>query len=193
MSIFHPNIEALERQNNSLIEVIEILENVVNLLKQRLDNKFMPIKLKGLIDKAKNEGFEKECKIFLNISNNLYICSIEYLDVWVKPFEEFNIFKWMKLKEVPAWDNVLESIKYFQNKNISINDFKAFDQFCNLKEYIKNEATLNDINNLSHNKWVKYFNYCENIDVFSELLKIAEFFFCNSSTQCKCRKNFFLN
>jgi hypothetical protein len=64
-----------------------------------------------------------------------------------------------------------------KKKGVSNNNVKYSDQFTNLKKFLAgckdNEefCTL-----LAHQKWMKHFENSKNVDLQSELLKIAQFF-----------------
>ena len=59
-----------------------------------------------------------------------------------------------------------------------INETKLFDQFCNIQTHVKDLLQAKgNIQKLTVELWNEYFMKCSCTDVFSELLKIARFFF----------------
>jgi len=56
---------------------------------------------------------------------------------------------------------------------------KLFDQYQNLFMFVQEEQQLNTIycKMMEHERWAKYFATCNTIECFSELIKIAQFYF----------------
>ena len=122
--------------------------------------------------------------------NYLFVACLEYLDKWMKPMEDFCCFKWMTLDKIPDWNEVESSIQYLISRDVPINDVKCFDQFSNLKCFIKNNKELDKL--MAHQKWTKYFENAKNIECYSELLKVAQFFFAVSPHNANLERIFSL-
>lgn len=54
-----------------------------------MDQNFLPLKVKGLIAKKREEGFDGGCDRFHEEIKCLYGNLIGYLDLWMKPLEDF--------------------------------------------------------------------------------------------------------
>lgn len=179
MSIFHQNIERIERHDNSIVEIMLILENVINNLNNRFESNFIPLKVREILKIASDEGFDNECEIFRKNMSFFYEKAIQYLERWMKPLEEFKCFKWMSLKYLNEmnWEkDILPCILYLSDKGVKIDDGKFFDQFSLLEIFIKENFTEAQHNLPAHRKWTIYFQQCVSVEIFSELLKACEFF-----------------
>ena len=100
------DIQVVERENNSVAEVLENLELVHKFLVERKNENFMSLTVKRLLIEKREEGYEDECNNFLSEVANLYKRCLEYQCKWMKPMEEFACFKWITLNEIPslAWN-----------------------------------------------------------------------------------------
>lgn len=195
MSIFHTNIERIERQDNSVVETMSILENVLSTLEERAANKFIPLKVSDILRKCYENGLDRECDLLKLEFYDLYENSIKYLKNWLKPFKEFQCFKWISLKFVESYDwerDVMPSLLYLIEKGVEIDDAKFFDQFSNLKKYIQDNFDANDHSLPAHEKFTKYFKASISEEVFSELLKAAEFVFAIPSHNANVERIFSL-
>jgi len=65
------------------------------------------------------------------------------------------------------------------SQNVSVDEAKLFDQCQNLFEFVQKEHQPNTIYGkmMEHDRWAKYFATCNTIECFSELIKIAQFYF----------------
>lgn len=180
MSIFQSNIMQVEREDNSVLEIMEILDIVCQVLQNRLQGKFICLKVKEKLENARKEGFDKEANVFMDEAMLLYKSCYEYLKQWILMFDEFVCFKWMALKSDIDYCDVEKSIVYLQDKckSLQIDDVKTFDQFHNLKQFLNESSNDPEFIKLScSQKWAKYFNSSKSVDCCSELLKLAEYFF----------------
>lgn len=60
MSVFHTHIQTVERANNSVVEALTSLESIYEILEERAKQKFMSLKVKGLVAQKRIEGYENE-------------------------------------------------------------------------------------------------------------------------------------
>ena len=77
--VFHGRIQEVERENNSVAEVLENLELVHMVLVERKNEKFMSLTVKRLLVEKREEGYENERNNFLSEVANLYERCLEYL------------------------------------------------------------------------------------------------------------------
>lgn len=90
--------------------------------------------------------------------------------------EEYQVFNWMCLENEPEWSDIEKTIQYLKEKKVDIDDSVIFDEFNNLRNFIKsfNEKTKQEWQARSCcDKWVQYFQKRPP----SELLKICTYCF----------------
>lgn len=128
---------------------------VSEALRERLEEEFLPLKVKEII--RKNNEIPRSAVVKKDMIN-VYQRAGEYLSKWTKHFEEFYIFKWMELKNIPSWEAVEKSAIYLEAKDVDLDDTLLFDQYVNLKSFLKeHEHEMNFAEILSEQKWTKYF------------------------------------
>ena len=146
MSVFHGRIQVVERENNSVAEVLENLELVHKVLVERMNDNFMSLTVKRLLVEKREEEYKDECNNFLSEVANLYERCLEYLCKSMKLMGEFTCFKWMTLNEIPSWKDVEPCLEYLTGKGVDMDNAKCFDQICNLKQlvesYLQNKAFI---------------------------------------------------
>ncbi|XP_025029754.1 uncharacterized protein LOC107326422 [Python bivittatus] len=179
MSVFQGKIAVMEREALSVIEVVNLLQSTVEVLKGRLSETFMSLKVRELVKKLHDQGLEKECEYFTAEIKLVYEECIKYLERWLKPLDEFHCFSWMCLdaRKNISFDELLPCILYLKEMGITVDDVQLFDQYCRLKIFVKEQQDPFFEDPL-HVQWCSYFRSCKNASCFSELLKICEFFFC---------------
>jgi len=64
MYIFHKKMELIEAEKNLIIEVTYILDTIMNILQERYDAKFIPLKVKELLTILRNNGQDTACEKF---------------------------------------------------------------------------------------------------------------------------------
>ena len=72
-------------------------------------------------------------------------------------------------------------MRYLAKKNVDVDDAKLFDQYQNLCKFVLSRLETDEVvlfEMKAHEKWTKYFKHRRTIEFYSELLKIAQFFFC---------------
>ncbi|XP_070622768.1 uncharacterized protein [Erythrolamprus reginae] len=178
MNAFHLHIEEMERENNSLVEVMKTLESVHTILLDRRAQNFMSLTVKGMLADKRKEGLEAECDAFSDAVHRLYSDCIDYLEMWMASLQEFSCFAWMALSETPSWSDVEACVTYLRVKGLEIDSMECFTQFSNLKKFVEGSRDDEEFQHLlSHEKWTKYFLNAKTVECSSELLKIVQFFF----------------
>ena len=79
MSVFHGRIQVVERESNSVAEVLESLELVHKVLVERKNEDCMSLTVKMLLVEKREEGYGDECNNFLSEVVNLYERCLQYL------------------------------------------------------------------------------------------------------------------
>jgi hypothetical protein len=131
-SIFQTNIANMEREKNSVVEIYDILNKVLSALTDRREENFIPLIIRNKLKDLKEEGYEAEVQNLKKEISDVYSRCIQYLTDWMKPFIEFEPFKWMKLRDLLKKDykyEDIEDINYLRKKNVDIDDSRLFDQF----------------------------------------------------------------
>lgn len=191
MSIYQANLAKLEEEHNSVLEISKILQSVLDMLRNRRNNKFLPLKVREeLRDNDEADSISNE---FLGV----YKACEDYLIPWIKPLEDFQCFMWMtSLKEHKSlkFDDLIPCIKFLSIRGIEIDDVKLHDQFCNFILWLQSESYKNEAyyDLKLHEQWTIYFKSVKNIEFFSELLKICEFYFCISAHNANVERVFSL-
>ncbi|XP_055904720.1 uncharacterized protein LOC129940426 [Eupeodes corollae] len=191
MSIFNFNIQKLEKQDISIIETVNVLQNIVSNIQERINSNFIPIKIKSIMKKLVESGLQEKVNKFKIGTNNLYNITVKYIESWLKPFEEFKVFSWMQFNDKNVtWESVEPCLIYIQEKGVNVGDSALFDQFCNLKHYMDNLSPCDETN--VNTKWTEFFKSCTSIELYSELIKIAEFYFAIPSHNADVERVFSL-
>lgn len=104
-----------------------------------LHQKFVPLKVKSMLHKLRENGYSQECDDFLSDIMKLYSACVEYMSRWTNSFHEFNCFNWMKLarngSSIPKWETVESCIPYLSSRGVVLDDAKLFDQFHRLVNF----------------------------------------------------------
>lgn len=125
--VFNEKAKELEKENNSLLEVSMVLESLQTVLKNRYDQRFIPISTKSILNNLNKKGFEDEVDIFKKDCFNCYKKCYEYLQKWTVQFEEFVCFRWMNLEKKLLWEDLEKSIDYLISKEVLLDDSKLFE------------------------------------------------------------------
>ncbi|XP_066486947.1 MAX gene-associated protein isoform X3 [Tiliqua scincoides] len=176
MSVFHDSIKDIQKERNSIVDIMNILENVSSQLENRLECSFISIETKEVLSCVQEEGFDTEVDCFMEEAISLYRECYEYLKKWSVSFRDFNCFKWMNLNGKVLMKDVEKCITFLKEKGYVIDNAKYCDQLCNLNIFLERNSA--ELENWSCNdKWVKYFENSKHEECHSELLKTAEYFF----------------
>jgi len=118
--------------------------------------------------------------LFMSDVSSLYDSCVAYLYEWTNSFAEFKCFDWMLLSNAKEWANVEPCVNYLAEKKVDIDDAKLFDQYQGLCKFVqrRHETDATAFSKMvAHEKWTEYFQHCRTEEMFSELLKIAQFYF----------------
>lgn len=160
MSIFQSKIQLIERQDNYLLEITEILNSTKICLTERLNQQFLPLKVRELLSKLEHDGNGNthKCAQFKEESIAVYARCLDYLSKWSQAFEEFSCFEWMRLKVSQLeYGNLTDSIYFLRERGVDIDDVVLFDQFCNLKIFVKSQEESFHVLNTGE-KWTFFFS-----------------------------------
>ena len=180
IAVFNKQVQNIERSKASIGEVRSCLDAVKSTIKERKKHMFISTQIKSKLNKLREEGQDQACDSFIRDVPVLYKSCVEYLDKWTSLFYEFECFDWMLLSQTTKWENVEPCLEYLQQKNVSIDEAKLFDQYHRLCKFIETQLGTNALpyrKMMAHERWAAYFNTCSTTELFSELLKIAQFYF----------------
>lgn len=193
LSIFQKRVERVQSECNSVVEVRFHIISVQKMLEARQTDKFISLKVKELLKSLRDDGTIQQMMInkFTDEALNVYKACADYLKKWACSLEEFAIFEWMHFNlgavENLRFDDLGPCIAYLQEKEISLDDVRLFDEFQALKNFLRTQ-TQDFFNKPCHLQWVDFFNYSNSpAEVYSQLLNICQFFFAipgsNSSVE----------
>lgn len=176
MAIFHSRIASLEKEKNSIAEVLCTLKETTESLSQRIEHNFVPLKVRDLFEKN-NINEDERNKINTEIKTMYQEC-INYINIWIKPLDSFKCFEWLALKQNQElqFDNITESILFLRNKGITVDDVKLLEEFCLLRNFLSLKTSEFYVEQ-AEKKWVIFFEACNDSTRFAELLKIFQYFF----------------
>jgi hypothetical protein len=60
MSAFQLHTQRIERERNSVMEVLDSLNSIKNILNERMTQSLLPLKVKELLAEERKEGFARE-------------------------------------------------------------------------------------------------------------------------------------
>lgn len=195
MSVFNKSVVSLEKEHNSVIDVINIIDGVAQKLRDRIESKFLPLYVRTCLIKLRQEGKDNECDEFVDEIIDIYWETEDYLLKWTDSLSEFRIFKWMDFQKSRTftYNNIEDTRHFLSVKNFSVDDTKLFDQVMNLKRFL--ESKLDDSEYFAKNcndKICEFFTANTNIDGFSEVLKIVQYFFSVPGHNANCDRIFSL-
>lgn len=170
---FHASILKMEIRTNSVVETISILEEVNDLLKIRIETKFLPLNVISIL--KKNDCEINECEKLKEECLQVYSNAIAYLKKWTEQFSPFKVFNWMLLSKIPQWEQIVETIEYLKERDISIDDSKCLNQFVNLRRFVENNSA--DNRSSVNEKWLGFFKSLNNAEKYSEFLTICQYMF----------------
>lgn len=132
------NILKIECKNNSVIEVLEVLNETVRVFQEKTDNVFLPISVRSILKKQLESGAITNMDIagFKSEVKKFYSTLAEYVEIWKIQLDKFTVFSWMLLKVQPEWKEVEISLNYI---NIAVNDSYLFNQISNIRTIVKKE------------------------------------------------------
>ena len=176
MSVFQHSILSIEKENNSICEVLAVLSKVLKSLNSRKREHFIPLSVKQLLNDCDDQSFKK----FDIAVSTFYDVSVDYLSSWLHGISEFSIFSWMLLTEPPEWSVVENTLMWLKEKGILVNDSLLFDEIVHIQSFVKQQVETDSEHwnqLMAHEKWCMFFNSCKCNEQFRESLNIAQYFF----------------
>jgi hypothetical protein len=78
------------------------------------------LKIKYLLAQMLDDGCEEECKEFYQPFEGLYISCLEYLNVWVKQYDELPAFCCLSLSDFTSQGAFQLAIQYVLSKGVHL-------------------------------------------------------------------------
>ena len=83
MSVFQSNIQEIEREDSSIVEILKIMKSFHSTLLEG----FLSLKVKGQLAEMRTRGLVDECDKFCAEINSMYSTCSDYLEVWTRPLQ----------------------------------------------------------------------------------------------------------
>lgn len=173
------------------MEVIKILESTKEILEEKINSKFIPLKVKNLLNAEEvsdtsKHNFEKEVITF-------YCVGRQYLEKWSKPMEHLKIFNWMLLDSMPDYTDLQDCFSYLETKNVHFDENVLFSEYSLLKNILSENKLLLDTNFKQKRccmKWVQIFSNIAFKEQYVELLKCCQYVFSLPSNNATVERVF---
>lgn len=119
MSVVHEKIQMLERKYNSVLEIYVIIEQICDSLRERINSKFVPLKVKTILTRLRKDGKYNICDDFMVRVQIVYENTLNYLEKWAESFSEFKVFSWIDFEghNDLQYESLEETVKYLKKEN----------------------------------------------------------------------------
>ncbi|CAG4966998.1 unnamed protein product [Parnassius apollo] len=134
MATFHKRIASLEKEKNSIAEVLSALNGTIESLNQRIEQNFIPLKVRELFQKH-NITAADQTQINNEIKQMYEEC-INYINLWITPLQSVKCYEWMCLKKDLQFEKITDALVFLRDKGIPVDDAKLFEEFCLLKNFL---------------------------------------------------------
>lgn len=193
MTLFHEKMLIMEKETNSVLETLEIVDNVLISLRERYNAKFLTLNIKSQLARLRNDGKESMCNNFIDKTMSIYKDTEEYLEKWTQSLSELRTFNWLNFRyNVPVDYNLAEeTVAYLKKKNVIIDESKLFDQIVNLNNFLS-QQNCEFFKMSSNSKICSFLSSNPSIDTMSEIVLISQFFFAIPPQNSNCERIFSL-
>lgn len=176
-------IKKIESQHLSAIEIMMLVENLLNIIKNKREEKFLTTEVENLLEAIEEEGhitkrdFDSKCDRFYEICYN-------YTYNWSESNYHNSGLKdllWVTLtpKTIVTWSNAKNSIRFLTTtcNTICIDENNFFDQFKMFEKYFNEQSE--EWHNISlEERWLSAIKQFIELNIeFDCLLIVVEFFF----------------
>lgn len=180
MKVFQTSILKIEAADISIIEVSNILNDTLQKMNERRDISFKTIDVQAEITASDLDNSDRVLHTFNKDVDEFYLACTQYLDKWLKSFDDVSVFTPMTLITVPKWEEFEAICSFLKGRQIVIDDNMLFDQFSALKNFVAMRLSDNKDEwhkHPSQMKWKHFFQNSLSTEQTTELLKIAQFYF----------------
>lgn len=114
------------------MDVLGILNSTSETLKA--EAMFVPLKVRELLSNCTEDAKET----FMKDVKNAYMTCLEYLDKWLQPLDECEIFDWMVLKDADfCFKKVVSSLQFLNGYGVCLNDVMLFDKITAINSFVR--------------------------------------------------------
>ena len=132
VSTFQACIGQIEKGNISAAEVAITIENLLNNLKLKEQERFVTLDVKQQLEILVESGEIAEEKFF-GLVDSFYDISLQYADKWICSFGNTDQFKWILLNKTPAWKEIGDNINNEILTCVQTEETRLFDQWVLIK------------------------------------------------------------
>ncbi|XP_062916330.1 uncharacterized protein LOC134352791, partial [Mobula hypostoma] len=182
IAIFQKTVEAIERNDSSVMEVALQIRALRENLVEGLREKFVTSDTKILFQCLVEDGEITEEK-FYGAVENFFSTAVSYLDRWRSAFECAELLDWALLRSVPKWEDIQGSLATCQANIASlrvIDKKRLFEEWGNSKQAISRLLPVWNTEKLpASERWCHVFQEMQrNGFAYSHLAKAVEFILC---------------
>lgn len=192
-SQFHEGITNIEGNKVSATEAALEYFTLKNKLEHRLNEVFLPLKVRECLSKLNNDG-QSNMEDFKTQVQLFYSNCVSYLNNWSSNLKELKLFEWAGLRRQFNWNDVSQSVETFRaNLGEVLNEDQLFDEVGILINFLSVEKInkWNSEDKNSEDRWVEMFK-CLDADSakLNNLKKLCEFVFCLPGTSAAVERLF---
>ena len=132
VSTFQACIGQIKKGNILATEVAMTIENLLNNLKLKKQERFVTSDVKKQLEILVESGEIAEEKFF-EVVESFYDTSLQYADKWICSLGNTDKFKWILLNKTPAWKEIGDSINHEILSCVQAEETRLFDQWVLIK------------------------------------------------------------
>lgn len=192
--LFSSAIKKIEKNNIPIAEVVNIINDLKDMYISRYNENFVPMTVGASIKKLEESkpGITRSCSKEMLI---FYKTCFEYLEQWTRRLCDFSNLEWTLLRKQINWNDVQETIKFFEENNIrNVCDNELFDEVRRLNKFCEKNEMFNkwsesDID--ADKRWVEIFKFFKTEHIpFNNLKILVEAAMCLPGTNASVERTF---
>lgn len=189
--LFHDNIKRIEGEEVTLLETELIVEEMINALDMRFNNKFVPNCVNKLMEDFPKANIDKVVKTILHT----YEITSNYLKQWKSNIDVAHL-KWALLNKKIEWQDFSPLLRdpLFAKVITNLDDTELFDEVMAINVFLKDQIAEWAGCKLSISaKWLLVNKHmADNGILIKNIKKIIEFLFTLPGTNACCERVFSL-
>lgn len=112
MHVYQTHVKKIEQEKMSVIEYLATVNSIKRILEEKKIQEFHPLKVKEIF--RKNDEHYNE---IIAMKNNFFNSRcIDFLSKWSEQLQEFKCFEWISLQSIPNWDDIEQSLIFYQRR-----------------------------------------------------------------------------
>ena len=88
---FHENVKEMENEQNSVLEILKIVDIVAGALCDKIENQFLPFGVKSIIFRLRKYGKDQMSDLFIQQTMSVYEQAEKYLLEWTSSLLQFRV------------------------------------------------------------------------------------------------------